>query len=71
MTETAKALELDDHQIVDSSFTAIINAPIDKIDLAKWVFALPEHEYQGCSPPMLRPASQPRLMESGCRSMSR
>jgi len=50
MTETAKALELDDHQIVDSSFTAIINASIDKIDLPKRVFALPEHEYQGCSP---------------------
>lgn len=53
MTETAKALGgggLDDHQIVDSSFTAIINAPIDTIDLPKWAFTLPEDEYQGCSP---------------------
>src|SRR5262245_21345215 len=54
MTETAKAppgsFELDDHEIVDSSFTAIINAPIDAIDLPKWAFTLPEHEYQGSSP---------------------
>jgi len=50
MTKTAKAFEPDDHQIVDSSFTAIIDAPIEKIDLPKWAFALPEHEYQGCSP---------------------
>ncbi len=37
-------------EIVDSSFTAIINAPINKIDLPAWAFSLPEHEYQGCSP---------------------
>lgn len=53
MTETAKALggfDLDDHEIVNSSFAAIINAPIDTIDLPKWAFTLPEHEYLGCSP---------------------
>ena len=37
-------------QIVDSSFTATINAPIDKIDLPAWCFGLPEQEYQACSP---------------------
>lgn len=37
-------------QIVESSFTSIINAPIDRIDLPAWAFTLPEHEYQGCSP---------------------
>ncbi len=37
-------------EIVDSSVTAIINAPIEKIDLPTWAFTLPEHEYQGCSP---------------------
>ena len=53
MTETAKApggFGLDDHVIVDSSFTAVINAPIDTIDLPKWAFTLAEHEYQACSP---------------------
>jgi hypothetical protein len=41
---------MDDHEIVDSSITAIINAPIEKIDIPKWCFTLAEHEYQGCSP---------------------
>jgi len=41
---------MTDHEIVDSSFTAIIDAPLDKIDLPKWAFNLPEHDYQGCSP---------------------
>jgi hypothetical protein len=41
---------MNDHQIVDSSFTAIINAPIEKIDIPAWAFALPDLEYQGCSP---------------------
>jgi len=38
------------NQIVDSSFTAIINAPIGKIDIPTWCFNLSEKEYQGCSP---------------------
>jgi hypothetical protein len=32
------------NQIVDSSLTAIINAPIDKIDIPAWCFGLPERE---------------------------
>jgi hypothetical protein len=38
-----------DNQIVDSSFTAIINAPISKIDIPAWAFGLSEREYKGCS----------------------
>jgi hypothetical protein len=38
------------NQIVDSSFTATINAPLDKIDLPEWCFSLSEGDYQGCSP---------------------
>jgi hypothetical protein len=41
---------MNENQIVDSSFTSIINAPIDKIDIPEWCFNLPEREYQGCSP---------------------
>ena len=37
-------------QIVDSSFSAIINAPIEKINIPEWVFSLTEAEYQSCSP---------------------
>jgi hypothetical protein len=36
--------------IVDSSFSAVINAPIEKINIPEWCFTLPEHEYQACSP---------------------
>jgi hypothetical protein len=41
---------MDDRQIVDSSFTAVINAPIDKVDIPAWCFSLPEQEYRDCSP---------------------
>ncbi len=41
---------MNDHEIGDSSFTAIINAPIERIDIPTWAFALPDKEYQGCSP---------------------
>ncbi len=41
---------MSDNEIVSSSFTAIVNAPIEKIDLPTWAFTLPDKEYQGCSP---------------------
>ncbi|HVJ40173.1 MAG TPA: hypothetical protein VM639_01700 [Dongiaceae bacterium] len=41
---------MNDNQIVDSSFTSIINAPIDRIDIPAWCFNLPESEYRACSP---------------------
>lgn len=34
-----------------SAYTAIINAPIEKVDIADWLFNLPEAEYQRCCPP--------------------
>ncbi|RYZ26322.1 MAG: hypothetical protein EOP49_43570 [Sphingobacteriales bacterium] len=37
-------------QLVDSSFSAIINAPIEKINIPEWAFNLSEKEYQDCSP---------------------
>jgi len=36
--------------ISESSFTAVINAPIEKIDIADWLFDLPDAEYQRCWP---------------------
>jgi hypothetical protein len=41
---------MNEHQIVDSSFTAIIEAPLAKIDIPSWCFNLTEQEYQACSP---------------------
>ena len=41
---------MEEHVIVDSSFSSIINAPIESIDIPSWCFSLPDEEYQGCSP---------------------
>ncbi|MDF2621893.1 MAG: hypothetical protein K0S00_4552 [Xanthobacteraceae bacterium] len=41
---------MSDTEIVESSFTATINVPIEKIDIPAWCFSLSEAEYQGCSP---------------------
>ncbi len=41
---------MEEHVIVDSSFSAIINAPLEQIDIPSWCFTLPESEYQACSP---------------------
>jgi hypothetical protein len=41
---------MEEHIIVDSSFSATINAPFEKIDIPSWCFSLPDEEYQGCSP---------------------
>jgi hypothetical protein len=41
---------MNDNQIVDSSFTSVIHAPIDRIDIPTWCFNLPESEYRACSP---------------------
>ena len=41
---------MTDNQIVDSAFTAVINAPIGLIDIPEWCFSLAEREYQNCSP---------------------
>jgi hypothetical protein len=41
---------MNDNQIVHSSFTAGVNAPLEKIDIPAWCFNLPEREYNACSP---------------------
>lgn len=35
--------------ISENSVSVVINAPIEKIDLATWLFTLKSHEYQACS----------------------
>jgi hypothetical protein len=34
-----------------SIFSRIINVPLEKIDIANWLFTLPDAEYQRCCPP--------------------
>ena len=41
---------MDEDTIVDSSFSATVNAPIEKIDIPSWCFTLAEAEYKWCSP---------------------
>lgn len=41
---------MTNNKIVESSFNAIINAPIESVDIADWVFNLTEAEYRSCSP---------------------
>jgi hypothetical protein len=39
-----------DSTLVESSFSATINAPIEEVDIPAWCFTPPEAEYQSCSP---------------------
>jgi hypothetical protein len=41
---------MEEHVMFDSRFSAIINAPLEQIDIPSWCFSLPDDEYQGCSP---------------------
>ena len=37
--------------IAESSFSHLINAAIESVDIADWLFHLPNAEYQRCCPP--------------------
>jgi hypothetical protein len=41
---------MEDNTLVKSSFSAIINAPIENVDIPLWCFTMSESEYQLCSP---------------------
>ena len=41
---------MEDQTLVNSTFSAIVNAPVEKVDIPSWCFTLPESEYQSCSP---------------------
>jgi hypothetical protein len=41
----------DDKVLSHSVYSAIINAPLEKIDIATWLLDLPDAEYQRCAPP--------------------
>jgi hypothetical protein len=40
----------DNPTLVESSVSATIHAPLEKIDIPGWCYSLPEAEYQACSP---------------------
>lgn len=41
---------MQENALVTSSFSAVISAPIEKVDIPSWCFTLSESEYQSCSP---------------------
>jgi hypothetical protein len=42
---------MSDRKIAESSFSHVINAPIERVDIADWLFNLSDAEYQRCAPP--------------------
>jgi hypothetical protein len=50
ITETSADAVAPGDTLVESSFSAVIDAPIEAIDIPGWCFSLPEDEYQWCSP---------------------
>ena len=42
---------MSDRKIAESSFSHVINAPIERVDIADWLFHLSDAEYQRCAPP--------------------
>jgi hypothetical protein len=54
MTETSTTPDrtvLTGKILSQAAFTATIDAPIGKIDIADWLRTLPDREYQRCAPP--------------------
>lgn len=47
MTDTI----LTDMQLSGVTCSCVINAPVERVDLATWLFKLPEGEYRRCCPP--------------------
>jgi hypothetical protein len=42
---------LTEKELSNSAYSHIIQAPIEKVDIAGWLFSLSEAEYQRCCPP--------------------
>ena len=50
ITDTPTSAVAPGDTLIESSFSAVVNAPIEKVDIPAWCFSLPEAEYQWCSP---------------------
>lgn len=42
---------MTDRILSHSSFSHIVDVPIERVDISDWLFNLPEAEYQRCCPP--------------------
>ncbi len=47
---------LPDRILSQSTVTAVINAPLETIDIAHWLLNLPDKEYQRCARLTTRPS---------------
>lgn len=47
----AHAGQMTDLTLAESRFSHVINAPIDRVDVADWLFNLPTADYRRCCPP--------------------
>lgn len=41
----------NDLVLSQSAFSHVIDVPFEKVDIARWLFTLPDAEYQRCAPP--------------------
>ena len=57
---------MTDRILSHSSFSYIIDVPIERIDISDWLFNLPEAEYQRCCPPD-HIAAGATSTDNGCR----
>jgi hypothetical protein len=62
---------MEDNALANSSFSATINAPIEKVHIASWHFTRPESEYQSAHQLTAPPQQRRRLTDGACRSMSK
>jgi hypothetical protein len=40
---------INDRSLSNSTVTAIMHVPLEKVNIADWLFTLPDAEYQRCS----------------------
>jgi len=62
---------MEDNTLVESSFSATINAPIGKVDIPAWCFTLPRRNIRRARQLIAPPAQLRRLTAGACRSTSR
>jgi hypothetical protein len=48
-TARPAAAPMQDNTMVESSFSAVIHAPIEKVDIPGWCFSLPDSECHALS----------------------
>ncbi len=62
---------LTDRKLSESAYDHVIDVPFEQVDIAGWLFSLPNAEYERCCAPTTSPAATRRpTTASRCRSTS-